>query len=81
MATRTLHHLPLDRIEAEARQVHLGRALLTFLVGIFWALGWLAGKVSLAVRVAVAATREGWRDARRPFLEAEAEVTGGRRSA
>lgn len=83
MATRILDRVPLDRIEGEARQVHLGRSLLTLLVGLFWALGWLFGKGSLAVRIILAASREGWRDARRPFLEAEAEaeVTRARRSA
>jgi hypothetical protein len=71
MATRLLDRVPLERVEAEARQVNLGRALLTLLVGVFWVLGWLAGMASLAVRIAWAGVKEGWSDARRPFLEAE----------
>lgn len=63
MATRPLQ-LPMERIEAEARQVHLGRALLTFLVGIFWVLGWLAGKVTLVVGFAYAAAKVGFLEAR-----------------
>jgi hypothetical protein len=64
MATRILDRVPLDRIEGEARQVHLGRALLTLLVGLFWALGWLAGKATLAVGFAYAAAKTGFQDAR-----------------
>jgi hypothetical protein len=84
MATNLLDRVPTERIHAEARQVQVGRGLLTMLVGVFWLLGWLAGKASLAVRIVMVASREGWRDARRPFLEAEAEaaeVSRARRSA
>jgi hypothetical protein len=56
--------VPLDRIEGEARQVHLGRMLLTLLVGLFWALGWLAGKATLAVGFACAAAKVGFTEAR-----------------
>jgi hypothetical protein len=63
MATRPLQ-LPMERIEAEARQVNLGRALLTLLVGVFWALGWLAGKLTLGVGFAYAAAKVGFLEAR-----------------
>jgi hypothetical protein len=78
MATNLLDRVPSDRIQAEARQVHLGRALLTALVGVFWLLGWLAGKVTVAVGFAWAAAKVGWQDARQ--LE-RAEVSSGRRAA
>jgi hypothetical protein len=64
LATRILDRVPLDRIEGEARQVHLGRALLTLLVGLFWALGWLAGKATLAIGFAYAAAKVGFTEAR-----------------
>jgi hypothetical protein len=64
LATRILDRVPLDRIEGEARQVHLGRALLTLLVGLFWALGWLAGKATLAIGFAYVAAKTGFQDAR-----------------
>jgi hypothetical protein len=76
MATRILERVPLDRIEGEARQVHLGRAILTLLVGIFWALGWLAGKATLAVGFAYAAAKVGFTEARTRPDEREASPRG-----
>jgi hypothetical protein len=64
MVTQLLDRVPLERVQAEARQVHLGRLLLTLLVGVFWLLGWAAGMVSLAVGFAFAAMKVGWQDAR-----------------
>jgi hypothetical protein len=64
MATSLLDRVPLERIEIEARQVHLGRVLLTVLVGIFWALGWLAGKMTLGIGFAYAAAKVGFQEAR-----------------
>jgi hypothetical protein len=66
MVTQLLDRVPVDRISDEARQVHLGRALLTLLVGIFWLLGWLAGKATLAVGFAYAAAKIGYQEARNP---------------
>ena len=64
MVTQLLDRVPVDRIQAEARQVHLGRALLTLLVGVFWLLGWLVGKATLAVGFAYAAAKIGFLEAR-----------------
>jgi hypothetical protein len=64
LATRLLDRVPRDRIEAEARQVRLGRALLTLLLGVFWALGWLIGMVSVGVGFVWAAAKTGFQDAR-----------------
>lgn len=64
MTTNLLDRVPVDRIQAEARQVHLGMTLLTLLIGIFWAVGWLAGKATLAIGFAYAAAKVGYQDAR-----------------
>jgi hypothetical protein len=64
MATRILDRVPVDRVQAEARKVDLGRALLTLLVGTFWLVGWLAGKATLGIAFALAAARVGFQDAR-----------------
>jgi hypothetical protein len=58
-----LDRVPVDQIRAEARQVHLGRTLLTLIVGVFWLLGWLAGKVSLGIGFCWAAVKIGWKEA------------------
>lgn len=63
MATRLLDRVPVDRISAEARQVDLGRLSLTLLVGVFWALGWLAGMAAVGVSFAYASAKTGWQDA------------------
>lgn len=60
----------VERITEQAREVHAGRALLTLLAGFFFALGWVAFKVCAVAWLAMAwcavATREGWREARKP---------------
>ncbi len=66
MVTQLLDRVPVDRIRQEAEQVHLGRLLLVLLVGVFWVLGWLAGKATLAVGFAYAAAKIGFQEARNP---------------
>jgi hypothetical protein len=66
MATRLADRVPFERIQAEARQVDLGRALLTVLVGVFWLGGWLAGKLTLGIGFAYAAAKVGYAEARSP---------------
>ncbi len=74
----TLHGI--EGINARARQVRFGRALLTFIAAVLWAVGWLAhkglgyglygvgwfaGKVVWPVLVWTAlAVKVGWMDAR-----------------
>jgi hypothetical protein len=62
--------IDLDRVEAEAQRISIGRGLLTLIAGMFYVLGWLAGKVVLGVAATVtwsiAAAKIGWQDARRP---------------
>jgi hypothetical protein len=61
-------HVPLDRITAEAREVEIGRTLLTLVAGVLFAIGWVAAKVVGALWLAVAwsatAVRLGWSEAR-----------------
>lgn len=73
MATRLLDRVPLDRIEAQARPVNLGRLVMAALVGVFYVLGWLAAKIVIVAGVALgwawAALRTGWADAHQPAEE------------
>jgi hypothetical protein len=66
MATQLLDRVPVERISAEARQVNFGRLLLTLLVGVFWLVGWVAGKASLGLAFCWAAVKIGWTEARTP---------------
>lgn len=63
-----LDSVPVDRINAEAREIDLGRTILTVLAAALWLIGWVAGKtagfVFGAVAWSLAAVRVGWRDAR-----------------
>jgi hypothetical protein len=58
----------LDRITAEARQIEIGRTLLTLIAVVLYAVGWLVGFVIKAAFVVVAwsfaAVKVGWNDAR-----------------
>ena len=76
LTTNLLDRIPVDRISTEARQVHLGRALLTLLVGVFWLLGWLAGKATLAIGFACAAAKVGYLEARSKADETGAPPRG-----
>jgi len=67
--TTILDRVPVERITAQARQVHAGRTLLTMLAGFFFLLGWVAFRVVavawLALTWCAVAAREGWREARK----------------
>ncbi len=67
--TTVLDRVPVERITAQARQVHAGRTLLTLLAGFFYLVGWVAFRVATVLWLALAwcavATREGWREARK----------------
>lgn len=60
----------LDRINAEARDVEIGRAVLTAVAAVLFAIGWLAAKVVGVVWLSIAwsatAVRLGWSEARAP---------------
>ena len=65
--TTWLDRLPVDDITRQAREIHPGRTVLTWVAGALFALGWLACKVVAVVWLAGAwafvAAREGWREA------------------
>lgn len=57
----------IARINAEARQIHFGRMVLTVLAAILYAIGWITRKVFVVLWLTLtwswAAIRIGWRDA------------------
>lgn len=68
-----LERIDLDRVTVEAHQIDIGRTLLTVVVGFFWLLGFVVGKVSIAVvagiTFSVAAMRIGWQDAHKGSMK------------
>ena len=52
--------VPVDAITAQARQVRAGRLLLTLIAAVFYAIGWAAGRVFLAVVWCAVAVKVGW---------------------
>jgi hypothetical protein len=64
-----LEHVPLERINAEAKQVHLGRLLLTLLAGFFYLIGWLVAKLLLGVVWCCVAVKVGYLEAGGPVRQ------------
>lgn len=66
--TSLTERMPLDRIDRRARQVRPGRAALTVIAAVLFAVGWLACKVFAVAWLAAvwcgAAVIEGWQQAR-----------------
>ncbi len=64
--------IDIERIDAEARRIDIGRGVLTLIAALFYALGWLLGKAVLvtvtAVAWSIAAARIGWQDAHKPGM-------------
>lgn len=65
MAVGLLDRVQVDDISAQARDVQLGRVLLTVIAAVFWGIGWVAAKSFLAVAWCAVAVRQGWREGRR----------------
>jgi len=70
MASTLIDRAPLsDRVTAQAREIHIGRLVLTVLAAVLFAVGWSAGKVVTVVGGALvwsfAAVKVGWNDGRR----------------
>jgi hypothetical protein len=68
--TAVLDRVPLDRITAEAKDVHFGRTVLTAVAGILYGIGWVAARAVILLWRAIAwagvAVKVGWMDARKP---------------
>jgi hypothetical protein len=65
-----MHAALADRVSVEAKQVDVGRLLVTVIAAVLWSVGWTAAKVvtafARAVGWSVAAIRVGWREGRQP---------------
>lgn len=65
----TVLQVPVERVDAisaQARQVHVGRLLLTFVAAVLMGVGRCVGWLVNAVVWSAVAVREGYRDARAP---------------
>lgn len=73
--TAVLERVPLDRISAQAREVHFWRTVLTLIAAVLYGLGWTAAKVLgalwLALTWSATAVRVGWQEARTPGRDGE----------
>lgn len=73
MALRVLERVPVDRIEAQAKPVDLGRLLMVLVIGLFYLLGFITRKVLLVAGMGLgwmlAAAKTGWQDAAKPAEE------------
>jgi hypothetical protein len=63
LSTSLLDRVPVDAIGEEAHRIRWGRILLTLIVGLFWLIGWLAGKAAVGLAFCWAATKIGWKEA------------------
>lgn len=63
MVTVQLPVSEVDELTARARQVSLGKFLLTLFLGTFYALGWTAGTLWLGIVMSALAIRRGWKEA------------------
>lgn len=65
-----LQGIPVDEINARAREVHLGRTLLTVLAAVLFGLGWIVAKTVRVIWLAIAwsavAVKVGWREGWKP---------------
>jgi uncharacterized membrane protein YciS (DUF1049 family) len=68
--TTLTERLPVDEITARAHAVNFGRVLLTTIAAIFFAIGWLVGRVFFAVAWCAVAVKVG-------FVQGRAHGTPG----
>jgi hypothetical protein len=66
MTTSVLDRVPVDRINRQAAGVRTGHTLLSVVAGLFFAVGWLAGRILPCLMWCGFAVREGFRDAHGP---------------
>lgn len=67
--TAFLDDVMVDRITAEAREVHFGRTMLTILAALFFSLGWITARVFtytwLVLAWSATAIKVGWQEGRK----------------
>jgi hypothetical protein len=74
--TTIVDRVPVERITAEARQVHLGRLLLTLLAGFFYVIGWVIAKFYLGVVWCCVAVKVGFQEGRKTATDGQRGSTG-----
>ncbi len=62
--TTITQRVPVDQITRQARDVRIGRVLLTLLAALFFSTGWLAGRFFLGVAWCAVAVKVGWQAGR-----------------
>lgn len=70
----------VDRVTAEAKDVHVGKLILVAFAAVFFAIGWVSAKLFLAVAWTIAAVKVGWLEAGGPGRNTQAagkRVGGG----
>lgn len=65
--TSVLDRVPIERINEQARDVHLGRTLLRLITGMFLLVGWVIWGVFFALRWCYASVKIGFQDAEKRF--------------
>ena len=70
MTTSVLGRVPVGEINRQAAEVKTGRAVLTAIAAVFFAIGWLAGRVVPVLLWCCFAVREGFRAAHGPSRKA-----------
>lgn len=78
MTTSVLDRVPVDDITAQARKVRTGRALLALVAALFFAVGWLAGRVVPVLMWCAFAVREGYRSAHGPSRKMQVDALTAR---
>ena len=73
--TAVLDRIPIEKINAEAREINVGRIVLALLALIPFVLGWLCAAAVTAVGWTWTAFKAGWHEARPP--QPKPESSGG----
>lgn len=66
MTAGVLERVPVERINRQAADVKTGHALLSLIAGLFFAVGWLGGRIVPLLMWCGFAVREGFRAAHGP---------------
>ena len=62
MSTQYLDALPVDETLERAKKVRFSRVLATAIFGVFFVIGWIAGRLWLGAVFCAFAVSEGWRE-------------------